>query len=396
MISSFLLNKKKLCNGCSACFNICPKSCINMQEDAEGFVYPVVDSDKCINCNRCIEICPVINKHYYSNDCSAYGAYNIDKDIQKASSSGGIFYLLAEHVIEKKGMVWGAMFDSAFNVIHGCVDDINSISKLMGSKYVQSNIGNSYNIIKKQLEEKLYVLFVGTPCQVAGLKHFLGADYKSLYTVDLVCHGVPSPLVWRKYVQERNGCSIANIAFRDKSISWRTYCLKFEYNDHTSAKETLINDVFLQGFLQDLYLRPSCYKCEFKTLSRYSDLTLADFWGIENIYPDMDDNTGVSFIILQSDKGKNLFKAMKHKVVSRSVIINDVLQYNTSLVQSSKPNQLRKFFFNELNVENTVNISALIKKYTKPDIQLKIYRAIANRVYRMKTYVLKRIERGNA
>ena len=196
------ISHKKDCCGCGACVQRCPKHCIAMQEDKEGFLYPVINKTKCTNCGLCEKVCPVINQGHCNNPIKTYAAINPKNDVRIASSSGGVFTVLAEDIINSNGVVFGAAFNNEWNVEHTCVENIKDLEKLRGSKYVQSNIGNSYQEAESFLKEGREVLFSGTPCQIAALKLFLRKEYKNLTTVDFVCHGVPSPAVWRKYLHE--------------------------------------------------------------------------------------------------------------------------------------------------------------------------------------------------
>ena len=232
--------EKNRCCGCHACFNICPKGAISMKEDKYGFKYPIIDKDKCINCDMCKKVCPVFNKQNNNNHkIESYAAYNKDISERMSSSSGGLFILLAKEIIKRKGVVFGAAFDEKFNVIHACVEDKKGLNSFKGSKYTQSTIGDTYRKVKHFLEKGRYVLFSGTPCQVEGLKTYLMKDYEKLYTQDIICHGVPSPLLFRKYLndkEEEYNDRITNISFRDKEVSWNNYRIKISFKKKTYKK----------------------------------------------------------------------------------------------------------------------------------------------------------------
>lgn len=335
--------RKEDCVGCNACVQRCPKSCITMHEDEQGFLYPVVNADLCINCHLCEKVCPVINQAESRKPLLTYAAKNRDAEIRRNSSSGGIFYALAETIISEGGVVFGAKFNDDWEVVHAHAETLEGIKAFQGSKYVQSRIGETFIQTEQFLKAGRRVMFTGTPCQIAGLKHFLRRDYgNQLLTVDVVCHGVPSPLVWReylKYITRPKGAStgkntdfestlkeieirdISRISFRDKRISWE----KFGFSVHTVARqgdqnsdfqstksqseeqellfETLDKNLFMQGFLKDLYLRPSCYECPAKCGKSHSDLTLADFWGISATQPEDYDSTGVSLVLANTPVG---------------------------------------------------------------------------------------------
>lgn len=370
------INSKQNCCGCYACYNICPKQCITMKADNEGFWYPNIDKNKCINCNLCENVCPIINKpKSYLYEEKSYAVFNKDEKIRLESSSGGIFSLLAEYVINKYGIVYGAVFDEEFNVKHIKITSLKDIELLRGSKYVQSKINDIFKSIKFDLINNKLVLFTGTPCQIAGLQSFLQRKYDNLILMDIVCHGVPSPLIWQKYInklKKNYKQNIKNIYFRDKSTGWKKYSIKFLF-DKDEYKNIGFKDIYMKGFLNDIYLRPSCYNCKFKGIERISDITVADFWGIENIFPKIDDDKGTSLVVIHTEKGKRLFDKLSEKMIFNEVNLNEVVKYNLSMVRSAKYNKKREPFFVELNFEK--DIENLIRKYTKKSfIQLVKYK----------------------
>ena len=367
------IKDKKDCCGCYACYSICPKQCITMKADEEGFWYPVVNQDKCINCNLCKKVCPIINKpECISYDRKAYAMYNKNEDVRLQSSSGGIFTLLAEYIINNNGKVYGATFDDDFNVKHIGIDKLENISLLQGSKYVQSKIENVYKSVKTDLNNGRQVLFTGTPCQVVGLKSFFLLVYDNLILMDIVCHGVPSPLIWQKYLDELKKSykqNIQQIYFRNKDTGWKNYSIKIVF-DKDIYKKIGLNDVYMRGFIGDIYLRPSCYSCKFKGIERISDITVADFWGIQNVKPKMDDNKGISLVVIQSEKGKAIFEKVKENIEFVNVNINESLKYNPSALKPVTYNVKRDEFFAELSMNK--NIEELIKRYTKRNIVQRI------------------------
>lgn len=360
------IKAKEDCCGCYACYNICPKECITMESDNEGFWYPNIDNNKCINCNLCEKVCPIINP-VKRNDSKkiAYAGMNKDEQIRIKSSSGGIFSILAEYIIKNSGVVYGAGFDEDFNIKHKRILYSTDLDLLRGSKYVQSSIGDIYKQVKDDLESNKLVLFTGTPCQVEGLRSYLKKEYVNLMTMDFICHGVPSPLVWKKYLEEMKKSkqeNIKNIYFRNKDIGWKNFSLKIVF-DEKIYSNTLNNDLFMKGFLRDVYLRPSCYNCKFKKINRIGDITVADFWGIENILPKMDDDKGISLIVIHSEKGKQLFDKLSEKMILNEVNLNEAIKYNPSMISSVKYNEKRNEFFLDLN--SGENLTNLIRKYTK-------------------------------
>lgn len=366
------ITDKTKCCGCHACYNICPKGAIKMQQDEKGFEYPVIDKEKCINCGLCEKVCPIINNKQIENEPRAYACYNKDLNIRMKSSSGGIFTLLAEEILNKGGVVFGASFNTKFEVEHIMVEKTEELEKLRGSKYTQSKIGETYKKAKEILEEGRYVLFTGTPCQIEGLKSYLRKEYDKLYTQDIICHGVPSPKVWKKYIKYREKIDNEKpkkISFRNKDNGWKLFNTKFEYKNF-SYKQNQNEDKFMQAFLKNTILRDSCYNCSFKKLNRISDITLADFWGIQNIMPELDDNKGTSLVIVNSKKGQELFENIKEKIIYKNVDIQEAIKYNMSMIESAKMDKNRKKFFENLD---KLDFDKLVKKYTyQPSIFKKI------------------------
>ena len=365
------LPKHKDCCGCEACAQVCPKRCIVMQEDDEGFLYPVTNKNICIDCHLCEQVCPILNQIEGRHPLQIYTTFNPDMTVRMNSSSGGIFSMFAEQVIKEGGVVFGALFDEHWNVVHGYVDTLEGITLLRGSKYVQSRIGNAYQEAKLLLKEGRKVLFSGTPCQIAGLKTYLRhKEYENLLTIDVVCHGVPSPGVWRKYLQEevaqqRDGKNtvlprpihekdvlVEGISFRDKGLGWKKYSFALALSTTNGSGEKfsfcscmpLNENPFLKGFIADLYLRPSCYHCVYKNFSSQSDVTLADAWGVWDYYPKMYDDKGTSLLILSTSKAEEWFHKLdvQEKVAGNISILK---KYNPATFVSPRKSRKRKRFF---------------------------------------------------
>lgn len=371
-----IVKDKKSCIGCYACFNICPTGCLSMECDNEGFWYPKIDDVKCIECNLCIKTCPVVNNTTSINEPYAYACLNRDESIRLKSSSGGIFTLIAEKILENNGIVFGAAFNDQFEVVHNYIQNKEDIDKFRGSKYLQSKIGDSYKQVKKYLDGGKRVLFTGTPCQIGGLKSFLGKPYDNLYCVDIICHGVPSPKVWQKYIAYREalaGSPAQRIAFRCKDQGWKRYSVMFLFKNDTEYQQTLDKDLYMNAFLKDICLRPSCYNCNFKTLNRLSDITLADFWGIENVLPEMDDDKGTSLIFINNSKGQSMFNSLKSQIIYKKVEINEAVKYNSAAFKSSACNPKRKGFFKELD---KLAFDKLVQKYYSDSIFFKLKRKV--------------------
>ena len=356
----FTICSKNICSGCGACDQKCPKNAIKMQPDSEGFLYPIIDFEKCINCGICRNICPVANKYKETQkEPTAYAAVNLNENIRKNSSSGGMFTYFAEKIIAENGVVFGAGYDENMDVVHKYCETVDGLQELRGSKYVQSRIGNSYKIAKNFLENGRKVLFTGTACQIGGLFAYLGKEYENLYTIDFICHGVPSPKIWESYVKEREKVAqskVKSVSFRDKTEGWQTYSMKFVFENGKEYRQLSGNDMFLKGFIQNLYLRPACSECSFKQLHRQSDITMADFWGVEKMFPEYDDKKGTSLILVHTDKGNRLLKN-ENDTKLQKVDFNAAVKENLSLLKSTSHSLLRKEFFEKVtkkNVENTV------------------------------------------
>lgn len=314
------ITDKAKCVGCNACMQRCPKECITMETDSAGFKYPVVNHDLCIDCHLCERVCPVLNQSDARYDFNILAAVNQDNNIRATSSSGGIFYPLAAAVIADGGVVFGARFDDSWNVIHDYTETTDGLRALMGSKYVQSDIGDTYGQAEKFLQAGRRVLFSGTPCQIAGLRLFLRKDYSGqLLTVDILCHGVPSPLVYRRYLgyltEEHGGIkAIESVSFRDKHMGWEQFGFSLTTADgHRYFAQNNV-DTYTRGFLKNIYLRPSCHKCPVKSGKSMSDITLGDYWKSRLTQPEVYDRDGVSLIFVNTPQGEAAVRSLNLKV----------------------------------------------------------------------------------
>lgn len=345
------ITQKEHCCGCSACVHICPKHSISFQEDKEGFLYPKVDLETCVDCGLCEKVCPIINQDSEREPQKVYAAKNNDETIRLKSSSGGAFTLLAEKIIEDGGVVFGARFNENWEVVHDYTDTIEGLEPFRGSKYVQSAIGESYKQVETFLKVGRKVMFTGTPCQIAGLKKFLRKDYKNLLAVDFVCHGVPSPLVWRLYLKEeinRYGkeiTAVEDINFRDKYTGWKTYSLSIKLSGNIVSSTMFTDDNYMRAFLSNLSLRPSCYSCPAKAGKSGADITIGDFWGIENVQPELDDDRGMSVLVNYNEiKCRSIISELYLHAVSYP----EILVSNPCLEKSVNKPVNRDFFFSQL------------------------------------------------
>lgn len=370
------IENKANCCGCHACFNICPNKAINMVEDDNGFKIPVIDKAKCIDCGLCEKVCPILNNNISTNEPIAYAVSNLNEDERKNSSSGGVFSLLAKYILNKNGIVFGACFDEKFNVKHTYIETEEELKKFRSSKYVQSTIGDTFKQVKSFLEKNRLVLFSGTPCQIEGLKKFLMKDYENLYTQDIICHGVPSPKVWQDYVRYRENKANQKteaVNFRNKDDGWGKYNTYFKF-ENGEYKIDHNKDPFMNVFLSDLVLRESCYECKFKKKNRISDITLGDFWGIDKINKEFNDDTGVSLVILNSKKAIDFFEEIKEKTKYEKVDFEQAISYNKSMTNSAKYNNKRDIVLKKIN-EN--NFEKLANKYKN---KISLYRKIKRRI----------------
>lgn len=355
--------EKTLCCGCGACSQSCPKKCINMIRDAEGFLYPIVNEALCTGCGECNKVCPIETfNNNVEQDINAgggypyvYGGWHKDRQIRYDSSSGGAFTLFSEWILKHNGIVYGCMLNEEMKAVHVSVDSVEELWKLRGSKYVQSEIGNVYSEIKRLLEDERWVMFVGTPCQAAGLMSYLKwKKYEKLYIIDFICHGVPSPGVFNEYINyltEKENSKVVHFRFRNKDYGWNGHGLQLgtEILYENGKRERIypaFKDPFMNGFSTDIYLRPSCYACHFKKLPKnYADITIADFWGVTKVVPKLYDKKGTSVVIIHGEHGNELWHKVKNKFEHCPVELAKIIKYNQCLVKSVQMNPNRDKFF---------------------------------------------------
>ena len=319
-----------------------------MQSDGEGFLYPHVDVATCIDCGLCEKTCPFLASFGAKQPLHTYAAVNPNEEDRFNSSSGGIFTMLVRETIDSGGVVFGAAFDQDWSVHHIAIEREEDIPLLQGSKYVQSVIGVSFKSAKEQLQSGRKVLFSGTACQVAGLKRYLRKDYDNLLTVDVVCHGVPSPMIWQDYITTLQKKSlIEHISFRDKQLGWLNYNFTVDYKDGSKSSESHNENLYMQGFLRDLYNRPSCHKCKVKGGRCASDITLGDFWRIDNVYPELNDNFGVSVVLANTQKGDGIIKAVAPKV--KVATYEQAIAGNPCIIKNTPENKWRSSFWQYYN-----------------------------------------------
>ena len=344
------ITDKSKCTGCTACVTACPRQCIVMRRDRDGFDYPVANPDLCIGCGKCDALCPVLNPRGKHEPVAAYAARV--PGYMMESSSGGVFPQLAEDVIKAGGVVFGAVMNDDLTVGHSEAETMDEVQRMRGSKYVQSDMYSSYEDVRNYLEEGRKVLFTGTPCQIAGLNAYLGKEYDNLLTADVACHGVPSPGLWAKYadaLERKYGSSIADVRFRDKSSGWRRYSFSFRAGDR-DVSVPYVKDPYMTLFLQDMTLRPSCHACPAREGRSGSDLTLADLWNVAATVTEMDDDKGVSLVIANSVKGCKALDGMD----LRAVDAETARQMNSGFAVSLPCPERREEFFEGLHTAKDV------------------------------------------
>ncbi len=387
------LSDKKDCCGCSACVQRCPKQCIRMVEDYEGFLYPQIDTSRCIDCGLCEKVCPIINNGGGSprDPLKVLAANNKNLTIRTDSSSGGIFTLLAEQTLRKGGVVFGARFDKDWQVVMDYTETIEGLSIFRGSKYVQCRFKDSFKDVERFLKEGRVVLYSANPCVIAALRKFLRKDYANLLAVDFLCHGVPSPGVWQRYLQEvridqklSEGKSsvlpsIKDIQFRDKSQGWKKFrfVLNLSYDTSEGQKSTVLSSVYnaniyMSGFLHDIILRPSCYTCPAREGKSLSDITIADYWGIEHRHPELDDDQGTGLVMIYTQKGVEAFPF--DKVDFKESSLEGLLPFNGGLKTYTEMHPKREWFFQKFAQGDSVSKS--LRKIIEPSFTKKVVRKI--------------------
>lgn len=369
---------KKRCVGCGACRDLCPNSAISFIYDNSGFIYPVVEKTKCINCNLCDKVCPILNSSLSNKKnpvCKM--ACNKDENIRKLSTSGGVFSALAKCVIADGGYVCGVEISDNFRVQHNITNSVDSADVFYRAKYVQSSTGDSFVKIKALLDTGNRVLFSGTPCQVAGLKSFLRSEHENLITVEVICHGVVSQKVFDRYLlslKNRYKSDICSYEFRNKDISWQRYTSKANFVNGDVYQKERNDDPYMVGYLKyNLYLRPSCTDCQFKGFPRAADITLGDFWGIEE-HKQTGTERGISAVLLNSEKGIKLFDKIKSEINQEDVLLDNILKGNHSLIESTCLGKYSDYFYKHFEKKDFIDLINKIEKkavWDRKDLSLK-------------------------
>lgn len=366
MISVF--DKKEDCCGCTACQQICPTSAIGMRPDEEGFLYPEINKELCSDCGLCRKVCAFQNGYDTLNNFTipyVYAGKHGNEEVRMASSSGGVFSAISDYIVDRNGLVCGVAFDENMNVVHKIASTREEIDKFRGSKYVQSNLGNIYAEIMDLLKQNKTVLFTGTPCQNAGLKSYLVNDkhvkLENLFLCDIVCLGTPSPLMWREHIaslENKENSKIAQYYCRSKVKGWHGHNEMVVYENGKKDYRSNLSQKHKALFYSHNILRPSCHQCRYTNLKRPSDITIADFWGIERCLPEFDDNKGVSLVLINSPKGQRLFEDIKENLICRESNTKDCLQPH--LQYPAKPSVKREQFWEDYRLNG---YKYVIKKY---------------------------------
>ncbi len=370
-----ILNEKSKCCGCGACMNICPKHCIAMKEDHEGFLYPEIDNTTCIDCGMCERTCPVLNlKKEQEFQQTGYVVQYKDETVRRESTAGGAFTAIASWIIDHNGVVFGAAYTSDFMVEHSYANTMEDLKKFRNSKYVQSDTKDTFTQVATLLRQGRWVCYSGTPCQIEGLKAFLSRDYEKLITVDVVCHGIPSPLAWRKYLemQKEKLHGFTQVIFRDKYYGYKYSTMSFYNKEGENIYAYGIDtDPMTRAFFSDICDRPSCYDCVFKKRYRVSDFTIWDCYSIFQFDRDMDDDKGTTRVIIHSEKGQQLFEDIKDRVNWKKVSADDLVRGAKEMVCSVHGNPLRTAFFNDAH---KLSGTELYERYFPETMKVKVAR----------------------
>ena len=329
------------CFGCLACLNTCPKDCISVSTDNNGFIRPIVDESKCIECNRCVRACPANHQVTLNSPKNVYAGQMLNKGAAMESTSGGLFQALAIYILSVGGVICAARQEPDNSLHHVMVHNEDELRQCLKSKYYQSSVGSCYREIKDLLRNDIKVLFCGTPCQVAGLLSFLGKQYDGLLTCDLVCHGTPSKEVVDKYIADKEKeyhSKLTGIQFRDKKHGWAAMTMMMTFKNGKSYSETAGNDDFYFGFFHGLYYRQSCYACPFAKSDRIGDITLGDFWGIEDTKTELDPSKGISLVLVNTEKGCDLLSKIKASISLESHTMEEAKKKNHNLNSPSRRN----------------------------------------------------------
>lgn len=378
------IEDKTKCCGCTACASICPKKCISMKPDEEGFLYPEVDGNLCVDCGLCEKVCPIIKPADVINDKTEAVAIQLQDDRELyESASGGFFTAISKYVIDNGGLVCGALYDKDINVKHCLVSSLEECNSFRGSKYVQSNLEDTFTRIKDALQQNCMVCFSGMPCQVSGLKKYLGCEYENLITIDLVCAGVPSPKLWRAYLdnQEKIHDSKVKYAnFRNKTYGYQCSTLKLEFENGRIYSKSGRIDPMMRFFVSGIAKRPSCYECGFKGVERCSDFTLFDAWHAKELTGKKDNDKGYTSVIIHTNKAEKIFDKISDSLVSYPIDLHQAIKLDGVMINGQpKKHAQRDAFYTTLD---KYGIDKCIQSYAKVTIKDRVLEKVKPLLYR--------------
>lgn len=369
MKNYFISNNKADCNGCGVCELKCPKNCITMTEDCEGFLYPIIDMEKCINCRICEKTCANFNDGDKSK-AKTYIAINKNEEERRSSASGGMYYPIAKYVLNNDGVVFGVKYNDNLLATHDYAESLEEAKLFQGSKYMRSNLNNSYKKAEEFLKDGRQVLFTGTPCQCKGLKVYLKGDYDNLITCEIVCHANPSPKLFKNYIlalERLKNKKVVDVLFRSKENGWRNQTPIIVFDDGSKEEE----NSYYKAFIRELINRPSCYDCRFCTETRCSDFSIADFWGIEKIDPTYDDGKGTSLLNVNTEKGIEVFNKIFNEFNLKQIDTNLAFSFNHH--KNVPMHKNREKMFNKIDDKNIIYY---MNKYSKITFSQKVIRKI--------------------
>lgn len=370
------IKKKQDCCGCTACAASCPKDAIIMKEDKEGFLYPSIDGNVCVNCRLCEQVCPIIN---YRNNPSnpkqkAAIVQNKDQDICRQSTSGGAFTPIAEYVIDRGGIVFGVTIDDDYRVKHIGITNKGDLERFRNSKYVQSDVGDAYKSVKRNLERGNLVCFSGTPCQIEGLLGYLRRNYDNLILVDVVCRAVPSPGVWRKYIDmETSTRGKCTVRFRDKTLGYQYSTMEIKDENGLVTRGGIESQSWLRMFFSGMIIRPSCTICRFRSRYRSSDFTIWDCFNISRIDRMFNEDVGTTRVLIHSKKGENIFEEIKEKFEYKMISCEKAVEGVREMEVSPDMNGKRDEFFCDYS---QLSMEELLEKYFPITVKVKVKKNI--------------------
>ncbi|OOM79436.1 Coenzyme F420 hydrogenase/dehydrogenase, beta subunit C-terminal domain [Clostridium sp. BL-8] len=369
------------CCGCYTCKLACPVNAIRIEPNQEGFDMPIVE-ETCIHCGACVKKCPVFNfKCENKENPQVYAGWSKDSNVRLDSTSGGIFSELANVIMKSGGYVCGAVYDEKWNVRHIVTNNVNDIYLLRSSKYVQSRIENCFLLIKEKLKLNKVVMIVATPCQIAGLYNYLDKKYENLYTVDFICRGVNSPKVFRKFLdllEDKYNSKVSYVKFKNKRYGWNRFSTKIKFENGKTYIKDRYTDRFMKGYLEyNCFMRDSCHDCKYNGFPRVADITLADFWGVENYLIDMRSSDGVSMIMTNSVKGERLLKHISNNIYKEQLGLDKFIKGDPTMLESPKKTKNREKFLSRLDNEDFEHLldSCIPKNSLKKQIKINILNA---------------------